>query len=61
MWSEAKREDVTHNRISYGLLEEALLDSTPAAYNPFNGGVLDSNIERALIDVYRTNKTDLNA
>ncbi len=59
VWSEAKREDVTHNRISYNLLKEALLDPTPAAYNPFNGGVLDSNIERALVDVYRKNKTDL--
>ena len=59
VWSEAEREDVTHNRISYNLLKEALLDSTAAAYNPFNGGVLDSNIERALVDVYRQNKTDL--
>jgi len=59
VWSEAERKDVTHNRISYSLLEQALLDPTPAAYNPFNGGVLPSNIERALVDVYRRNKTDL--
>jgi outer membrane receptor protein involved in Fe transport len=59
VWSEAERKDVTHNRISYSLLEQALLDPTPAAYNPFNGGVLPSNIERALVDVYRQNKTDL--
>jgi len=58
LWSEAKREDVTHNRISNNLMQEALDDPTPAAYNPFSGGI-NSNIERTLIDVYRKNKTDL--
>ncbi|HEY5776089.1 MAG TPA: TonB-dependent receptor, partial [Xanthomonadales bacterium] len=59
VWSQAKREDVTHNRISNTLMQEALNDPTPAAYNPFNGGSITSNVERALIDVYRKNKTDL--
>jgi outer membrane receptor protein involved in Fe transport len=60
VWSEAKREDVTHNRISNTLMQEALNDPTPAAYNPFSGGnFATSNVERALIDVYRKNKTDL--
>ncbi|MGA9574145.1 MAG: TonB-dependent receptor, partial [Lysobacterales bacterium] len=59
VWSEAKRDDVTHNRISNNLMQEALNDTTAAAYNPFNGGSLTSNVERALIDVYRENKTDL--
>jgi len=59
LWSEAERDDVTHNRISNTLMQEALNDPTPAAYNPFNGGTLTSNVERALIDVYRNNKTKL--
>jgi outer membrane receptor protein involved in Fe transport len=59
VWSEAKRTDITHNRMSYTLLKEALDDTTSAAYNPFHGNVLPSNIERTLIDVYRKNKTDL--
>ena len=59
LWSKATRDDVTHNRISNTLMQEALNDPTPAGYNPFNGGVLTSNIDRALVDVYRKNKTDL--
>jgi outer membrane receptor protein involved in Fe transport len=58
VWSEATRDDITHNRISNNLMQEALNDPTSAAYNPFSGGI-NSNIERALIDVYRKNKTDL--
>ena len=56
--SAATRKDVTHNRISNLLIQEALEDPTPAAYNPFSGGV-DSNIERALVDVYRNGETEL--
>jgi outer membrane receptor protein involved in Fe transport len=58
VWSEAERKDVT-SRLSNTLMQEALDDPTPNAYNPFHGGVLPSNIERAIVDVYRTNKTDL--
>ncbi len=58
LWSEAEREDLTRNRVSNLLMAEALFDSTPAAYNPFSGGV-NSNIERALVDVYRNSETDL--
>jgi len=58
IYSEAKRNDVTHNRVSNTLLQEALSDPTSAAYNPFGGGV-DTNIERALVDVRRDSKTDL--
>ena len=58
LWSEATREDLTRNRLSNILMAEALFDSTPAAYNPFSGGV-NSNIERALVDVYRDSETDL--
>ncbi len=58
VWSKAEKTDVTSNRVSNILMAEALFDPTPAAYNPFSGGV-DSNIERALIDVRRDNETDL--
>jgi len=58
LYSKATREDITHNRLSNTLLTEALFDPTPAAYNPFSGGV-DSNLERAQIDVYRKGETDL--
>jgi iron complex outermembrane receptor protein len=56
--SKATKEDITRNRVSNNLMAEALFDSTAAAYNPFSGGV-NSNIERALIEVVRYNETDL--
>lgn len=56
--SKATSDDVTRNRLSNNLLKEALFDSTPAAYNPFSAGV-NSNIERALIDVYRKGESEL--
>ena len=57
-WSKATKDDVTHNRVSNTLMQEALNDTTEAAYNPFSAGV-NSNIERALIDVYRKSETEL--
>lgn len=57
-WSRATSFDLTNNRVSNTLMQEALNDPTPAAYNPFSMGV-DSNLERALIDVYRKNETSL--
>jgi len=57
-YSEATRDDVTHNRLSNTLLTEALFDPTSAAYNPFSGGV-NSNIERAQIDVFRKGQSTL--
>jgi len=57
-YSKAEKEDITHNRVSNNLMQEALNDSTSAAYNPFSGGV-NSNIERALIDVERLSETEL--
>ena len=56
--SIARHRDVTRNRLSNNLLKAALYDSTPAAYNPFSAGV-NSNIERALISVYRKNESTL--
>ena len=58
VYSKATRDDITHNRISNTLITEALFDPTPAAYNPFSAGV-NSNIERALIDVYRKGESTL--
>ncbi len=58
VWSKAEKSDITRNRVSNNLIAEALFDPSPAAYNPFSGGV-DSNIERALVDVTRENETEL--
>ena len=58
LFAKAARSDVTSNRVSNTLMVEALADPTPAAYNPFSGGV-DSNLERALVDVYRDNESTL--
>jgi iron complex outermembrane recepter protein len=57
-WARATKDDVTHNRVSNILMQEALNDTTAAAYNPFSGGA-NSNIERALIDVYRKGESEL--
>ena len=58
LYSKAKSDDITSNRVSNTLLKEALRDPTPAAYNPFSAGV-DSNIERVLVDVYRKGSSSL--
>ncbi len=58
LYSRATREDITRNRVSNTLMTEALADPTPAAYNPFSGGV-NTNIERALVDVRRDNEMEL--
>ena len=58
LYSKAQRDDLTRNRVSNTLMAEALADPTPAAYNPFSGGQ-GSNLERALVDVFRNNETDL--
>ena len=58
LYSKAKRDEVTYDRFSNTLLQEALSDPTSAAYNPFGGGV-NTNYERALVDVYRNSESDL--
>ena len=58
VWSEATREDITTNRISNTLITQALYDPTPAAYNFFAGGV-NTNIERALVSMYRKGESTL--
>ncbi len=57
-WARATKEDITYNRVSNTLMQEALNDPTSAAYNPFSGGV-NSNIERARVAVRRDNETEL--
>jgi len=58
MYARSEKDEVTHNRVSNTLIQEALLDPTSAAYNPFSGGI-NSNIERALVDVYRKSEATL--
>lgn len=58
LYSKAEKNEVTHNRVSNLLAAEALFDPTPAAYNPFSGGVND-NIDRILVDVRRDGTTSL--
>jgi outer membrane receptor protein involved in Fe transport len=58
VWSRATKDDVTRNRASNLLLAAALFDPTPAAYNPFSGGV-NNNVERVLVDVTRLSETEL--
>ena len=53
------QEMIVENRIGMDLLALALADQTAAAFNPFHGGVVPSNIERTWVDVYRKNETDL--
>jgi len=55
--SKATTDDLTENRISNNLLTEALADSTAAAFNIFS--IDSANIERAMIDVYRNDESEL--
>ena len=57
-WSRSSKKDVTHNRVSNTLMQAALNDASPSAYNPFSGGV-NSNIEQALISVRRDSEAEL--
>ncbi len=72
LFSEAETRDVTHNRISNSLFQEALARDTPLAYNPFNGsnpdapGSLIDGVPNApevllpfLVDVSRVNRSSL--
>ena len=66
--SKATSDDITSNRLSNTLVEQALALSTLDAYNPFNGGgnyddyllygqdqnpSIDGSIKNAIIDVFR--------
>jgi len=60
LYNKEERDEVTRNRVSNSLMMEALADPTPAAYNPFaDDNPVNTNIGRALIDVYRNNEADL--
>lgn len=54
LWSRSERLDLTRNVISNTRMTEALNDTTPAGFNPFAPGA-GSNIERTLVEVYRSN------
>lgn len=71
LYSEAETSDVTYNRFSSTLFQQALNGGTSSDYNPFNGGSLTdpngldgtpnpvSSFSPALINVRRDNKTSL--
>ncbi|NVJ97884.1 MAG: TonB-dependent receptor [Alphaproteobacteria bacterium] len=72
LYSEATTEDLTNNRISMTLFQEAISRNTADAYNPFAGGSLtdltgvgtntpnsESTIDSFRIDVSRDGKTTL--
>jgi outer membrane receptor protein involved in Fe transport len=60
VWSEAERDNVTHNRISNTIMQELLNSDSPSTYNILagEGGDLEG-LQPALVDVYRKDKTDL--
>jgi outer membrane receptor protein involved in Fe transport len=58
--SEARRNNVTHNRMSNTVMQELLDDSSPGTYNIFSGWAGDlEGLQPALIDVYRNDTSDL--
>lgn len=72
VYSEARSTDLEGNRVSLTLLQQAINQSTPDAYNPFNGGCVtgdpgngdctpnpDSAIDPFRISVFRTGGTSL--
>ena len=60
LWSEAERDNVTHNRISNTAMQDMLNSSSPDTYNIFSGWGGDlQGLQPALIDVYRKDTTDL--
>ncbi len=71
VYSEAKSIDLEGNRVSLTLFQQAVNQSTPNAYNPFNGGCVDdpangdctpnpaSSIDPFRISVFRKGGTSL--
>ncbi len=71
VYSEAKSTDLEGNRVSLTLFQRAVNQSTPNAYNPFNGGCVDdpangdctpnpaSSIDPFRISVFRKGGTSL--
>ena len=70
-YSWARTDDNTHNAVSNTLFQRALALTTPAAYNPFNGGTQPGNslgdatpsdpatIQSFLVEVHRISETSL--
>jgi len=59
VWSRATADDITHNRVSNTLIQEALNLDTPDAYNPFKAGGDLEGLQPALVDVYRKSESEL--
>ena len=57
-WSRATKEDITRNRVSNILFDQALADPTPAAFNIFAGRDDLANAP-FFVDVKRENETEL--
>ncbi len=57
--SEASSEMDNHGRVALDLLDAALADDTPSAYNPFCAGIAPCNEEQVLTSIYRNNYTEL--
>jgi iron complex outermembrane receptor protein len=58
-YSKAEKEDITRNRQSNTLAQEALNDSSLDAYNPLDPTREGSNVDRVLVDVFRKSETEL--
>ncbi|WP_416830960.1 MAG: TonB-dependent receptor domain-containing protein [Erythrobacter sp.] len=71
LYSRARVDDTTRNRVSLTALQEAINRTTPDAYNPFNGGCLDNpmfgdctpsnaaTLDDIRIEVFRKGETEL--
>ena len=58
-WSRATKDDITRNRVSNTLFDQALADTSPSAFNIFAGRADLANASRFLVDVKRKSETDL--
>jgi len=58
-YAKAEKEDITRNRQSNTLAQEALNDSSMNAYNPLSPTREGSNVDRVLVDVFRKSETEL--
>ena len=58
LYSEAKSNMQNYGRVSLTLLDQALADPNPSAFNPFCAGI-ECNLDQALVTIYRKNVSKL--